>query len=117
MAKKVQYSFNFDLNQKKLEIYYSGSPQNAYKEIKTWMTKHNIEHRQGSGYNTIDKITEFQLSNLITDLDKDMPWLFKCRSAFDYYEIGKRKEAHLMIRAGAKSDSPIENFQDNGMEM
>ncbi|GHU32932.1 hypothetical protein FACS1894166_07300 [Bacilli bacterium] len=73
MAKKVQYSFNFDLNIKLLKKYYDGSTSNAYKQIKSWMAKHDVEHRQGSGYNTKSKITEFQLSNLITHLDADQP--------------------------------------------
>jgi hypothetical protein len=37
------------------------------------MTKHSIEHRQGSGYNTINKLTEFQLANMITTLNKEKP--------------------------------------------
>lgn len=58
MPKRVQYSFNFDLNQKLLGIYYDGSASGAYKEIKIWMKKHDVEHRQGSGYNTTTKITQ-----------------------------------------------------------
>lgn len=97
MVKKVQYSFNFDFNIKLLEKFYKNSVPNAYKEIETWMKKHHVEHRQGSGYNTINKITEFQLVELITNLNKEKSWVFKCLKVFDYYEIGRRKEAKQLL--------------------
>jgi hypothetical protein len=34
---------------------------------------------------------------MITTLNKEKPWIFKCQSVFDYYEIGQRKIAGELI--------------------
>jgi virulence-associated protein VapD len=73
----------FDLKQKMLDKYYPKANSNAYKEIEIEMFKLDFIHRQGSGYESINKLINDDFINIIRELNDTLPWLLKCSSKFD----------------------------------
>lgn len=83
-------AINFDLSINALKEYYSEiSPQNAYKEIERFMTKHGFEHRQGSGYESVKPIRMQDSISLFIEISEKLEWLHLCVERFDITNVTK----------------------------
>ena len=68
MAKRKHYkSIEFDLDTKKLQEFYKDY-RTAYRDIRGFMTKHGYIHRQGSVYNSKEKLLETDILVLVDEL-------------------------------------------------
>lgn len=73
------YAVVFDLDTSCLEDNYgSTSSNNAYKDIKKFMTSNNFEWKQGSVYFGNDKIDAVSCVLLIQKLAKQYTWFSTC---------------------------------------
>ena len=62
---------------------------NAYREIKSFMTKNGFSHRQWSGYRSAEKLTDVQVGLLMLEMREVLPWIDKCSTKIDITNIGK----------------------------
>lgn len=87
--KRSRRAVNFDLVGELLQKYYPKSnPKQAYFDIERFMTKHNFEHRQWSGYCSVEKLTRPEFISVLEDMIRQMPWLAYCVRRFDVTDIG-----------------------------
>lgn len=79
-----RYAINFDLSVEKIREYYNAEyPQRAYHAIAHYMERHGFEHRQYSGYVSINPISRTELVRLARDIHIELPWLFYCETKMD----------------------------------
>lgn len=104
MAKRKHYkSIEFDLDTKKLQEYYSDY-RTAYKDIRRFMTKHGYIHRQGSVYNSKDKLFETDILVLVNTLKEHFSWASTCIKAFDVANIGQQHSMLMQLQATEDED-------------
>lgn len=83
-ASKRRYAINFDLSIQQLEQYYSEEhPKRAYAVIKKYMLSHGFEHRQYSGYVSIQTLSKPELLKFTMELHNAFPWLINCEGSMD----------------------------------
>lgn len=69
----------FDLDTNLLKKYYPTSHwENAYHDIERFMKSNGFKDRQGSVYESIDKISFAKVDRLIENLIKKHPWINVC---------------------------------------
>lgn len=72
---------HFDLDTEALKKYYQkGDWHNAYSEIRTFFEKNEFKHIQGSGYHSIEPMSEAKAMVIIYRMTKEFPWLNYCVS-------------------------------------
>ena len=90
-------AINFDLSTEELKKYFKESTAPAYSAIKNFMLENGFEHRQYSGYASIEQMSDKQINLLIRRLSKQFPWLSTCVQRFDITDIGKQRDlTHLL---------------------
>lgn len=96
--------FTFDLDTKALRKYYPNKNwRNAYNDIRAFMKKENFIHRQGSCYNSINKLQINQVVTISKRLTKTFPWLKKCVNKFDVTDIGEQHDLSHIISGKPKT--------------
>lgn len=89
---KKQIAFDLDIHILR-EYYPNGSYENAYKEIRNFMKRHEFYWQQGSVYVSKNGITMAQTSYKIKQLVGEQPWLNMCMRDCAVTNIGK---THIM---------------------
>lgn len=90
MERKQYKAINFDLDTHKLKIFYSSSRyQGAYDKIRRFLEKRGFVHRQWSGYQSINKMSDAEITFIITEMGKHFPWLAQCVNRIDITNIGR----------------------------
>ena len=85
---KQYKSLNFDLDTKALKIKYPGnSYENAYYDIRMFLKNNGFEHRQGSGYVSVNKMEPPEIEELLERMLKVFPWLEGCVNRFDVSNV------------------------------
>lgn len=98
-TKKYIRTFNFDLRIKSLRQYYPSSNfLKAYSDIKKFLLKHNFEHRQWSGYKSLEPLSDREVYNIIYNMTTTFPWLKNCVNKFDVTNIGDIYDLTLPIK-------------------
>ncbi len=89
MAGKQYKAFNFDLSVRALQENYPGTNyRQAYQDIRQFLEDNGFEHRQGSGYRSINEMSDIEVTLLVVRLGRSFPWLGKCVKHFDVTNIG-----------------------------
>lgn len=117
--KPVRKAINFDLDTRALKEFYPGKDYRAaYGEIKAFMESNGFEHRQWSGYVSIEPLTKNELNEAIKTMAHQFPWLSQCVNRFDVTNISKTYDMIDMIKAtSARQDtfevteSPMQDTQ------
>ena len=104
--RKYYKSIDFDLDTVKLSSYYKDY-RYAYRDIAKFMDKHRFFHRQGSVYNSIDKLSESNIIDLVDDLMDTFEWAADCIKAFDVTNIGEQHSMLDQIKSSG-NDIPID---------
>ncbi len=69
----------FDLDTEALKEYYlKGDWHNAYYDVRLYFEKNGFEHIQGSGYHSIEAMSEAKAMAVIYQMTKEIPWLNYC---------------------------------------
>lgn len=119
----VRKAINFDLDTRALKEFYPGKDYRAaYGEIKAFMESNGFEHRQWSGYVSIEPLTKNELNEAIKTMAHQFPWLSQCVNRFDVTNIGKTYDMVDMIKntSARQQDTfeetkpPIQDTQGNG---
>lgn len=100
-------AINFDLDSKALQkIYQSDNPfiyLKAYKQINKFFTDNGFVHRQWSGYISKGKLFDYEIINLIDDMNTTFPWLRKCVKKFYVTDIGEQHDLIYIFQKPEKS--------------
>ncbi|MEY8675290.1 hypothetical protein AALI59_03485 [Thomasclavelia cocleata] len=81
---------NFDLNDNLLKKYYpSKSYKNAWRDIKMYLINNQFEHRQYSGYVSINEIDVVEVGNIIGKMSRKWTWLSKSEMQFDVTNVSE----------------------------
>ena len=100
-------AINFDLDSKALQkIYQSDNPfiyLKAYKQINKFFTDNGFVHRQWSGYISKGKLFDYEIINLIDDMNTTFPWLRKCVKKFDVTDVGEQHDLMYIFQKPEKS--------------
>ncbi|MCL1799353.1 MAG: hypothetical protein FWG23_06425 [Eggerthellaceae bacterium] len=93
VERKQYKAINFDLIIKELEaVFGKGNYRKAYSQIRRFLEKSKFEHRQWSGYRSINTMTYTELLDVCIRLFVHLPWLAGCARRFDVTNIGREYE-------------------------
>jgi virulence-associated protein VapD len=111
MRKKAcRKAINFDLDTNVLLTVFpnTGTP---YSAIKRNMLKLGFEHRQYSGYTSIEKMTEYDVTLAMQQLYKKLPWLstFGLIKKIDVTDIGKQYELSNLFEKSPDVEKSVPN--------
>ena len=85
-------AINFDLDTKALQkIFQSKNPfvyMEGYRKIGSFLKSRGFKHRQWSGYISEEPISNTELTGIVKQLNKSLPWLKSCVKRFDVTNIG-----------------------------
>lgn len=110
MANTTRKALNFDLDTKALEIFYPGNTYHqAYYDIRQFLESAGFQHRQGSGYISIDPIDFYEISLLINEMSEKFPWLKRCTKVVDTTAIGKTFSMMSYLKSAEKEPQEFEN--------
>lgn len=102
-------AINFDLDTKALQQYYPSSNwRKAYEDINKFFLSNGFEHRQGSGYVSINPTDKYSTLKFVERLSITLSWLSKCVKHFDVTDIGEQFDM-LDIIKGAAPEMDIES--------
>lgn len=119
MSRKVRRAINFDLSIDLLKEYYNAeTPKNAYKELRSFFCQEGFTHRQGSGYISVDPLSDTAVVNLCKKMKKELPWLEKCAKKMDLTNIGSMHNIlKYMEHINLDSDVQQMSLQDFGIDL
>jgi virulence-associated protein VapD len=104
MAKRKHFkSIEFDLDTNRLQEFYKDY-RTAYRDIRSFMEKHGYSHRQGSVYNSNEKLLETDILVLVDELKDRFEWAPTCIKAFDVANIGQQHSMLTQIQASDMDD-------------
>lgn len=84
-------AINFDLSTAELKKYFKNTSE-AYRQIKSFMLKNGFEHRQYSGYTSIEKLHDYNVTELANELKYKFHWIHSCTNKFDVTDIGEQHD-------------------------
>lgn len=83
-------AINFDLSTEALQEHFGENTTPAYQSIKKFMLENGFEHRQYSGYASVESMEDKQVGLLVGKLSKKFTWLSACVKEFDVTDIGEQ---------------------------
>lgn len=126
--KNVRKAIYFDLDTNSLLTIFPKGTRTPYSEIKKFMIKREFNHRQYSGYDSINAMSHAQVVKVIKDLSREFPWLSKCLKKLDVTDIGKEYDLLMVVKnanirnntvnhADLKTQKkPIKDIMDNAIQ-
>ena len=90
-------AINFDLSTNELKKHFKDTRE-PYAKIKTFMLENGFEHRQYSGYNSMEIMDEFEIYDVIRKLHKTFNWLKPCIIRFDVTDIGEQHDFRFVFQ-------------------
>ena len=83
---------NFDLDTEALQ-------HNAYYDVRAYFEKSGFEHIQGSGYHSIEAMSETKAMSVIYKMTKEFPWLNYCVSICTISDVPELYDiSHVFMR-------------------
>ncbi|MBX7491285.1 VapD family protein [Helicobacter turcicus] len=92
-------AINFDLSTKALKKHFGENTATAYNSIKQFMLDNGFEHRQYSGYTSIELMRDRQINLLTRRLARKFTWLSSCIQEFDVTDIGEQYSLSHIFKA------------------
>ena len=90
---KKYYFLSFDLNIDNLKLYYPNKNINqAWDDIKRFMTKNGFEHNQYSAYISKDRITQYKIRSVMRSMYKKLPWFPLCANKVMLSELNSQEK-------------------------
>lgn len=86
-----------------------GNYAKGYEQLNGFFCKTNcFEHRQGSVYCSIEKMSAHEVYDLVDELNASCPWLRNCLTRMDVADIGDVHELTDVIKESNEEET--ENF-------
>lgn len=112
-------TINFDLSTAELKKHHPfGAGREPYREIRSFMEKFGFEHRQKSGYISVEPMFEHDAAKVMEAASLKFPWLEKCvevcdvtsvRSTFDLKKFLDNYLARHSQQQAQPSPTPVQN--------
>lgn len=104
MNDKLRKGINFDLDTNKLEQNYTKSDwHNAYYELRIYFEKEGFQHIQGSGYHSVEPMSESQVMSIVHKLTKKFPWINECVSVCTIADVPETTDiSHVFVKEAQK---------------
>lgn len=102
---------NFDLDTEALKKYYPKSDwHNAYYDIRSFFEKNGFEHIQGSGYHSVEPMSEAKAMTVIYKMTKEFSsWLNYCVNICTISDVPELYDiSHVFKERQRKKDDMIE---------
>lgn len=118
--KKYRKAINFDLDTKTLQkIFQSKNPfvyMAGYKQIGRFLKSNGFNHRQWSGYISMKPMSNTEITGIVRNLNKTLPWLKQCIRKFDVTNIGETFDLMFMfdkqnVKAPAKEQDSKQPYK------
>ncbi len=111
MAKHYK-SIAFDLNTVLLK-HCDINVSKAYRDLGRFMHKNGFIHRQGSVYNSVNKLDREDVNKLMKGLSKTLPWTSFGVSAIDVTDIAKKHHSLLhLLKTSEIADIKVDDSRD-----
>lgn len=102
MERRYRKAINFDLDTHCLKQHYPGGAYHAaYYDLRRFFAAHGFEHRQGSGYLSLGKLSGADIYDLMDELTQAFPWLGECVRRIDVTNIGQQHDLSELLRPAA----------------
>lgn len=89
----TMYAISFDLCVNSLHEHYTGNNyNNAYMEIKRYLSARGFESKQGSIYFGDETITAVNAIMCVSNMSKKFPWLKECVSDIRLFRISENDD-------------------------
>lgn len=100
MAELRRYkAINFDLDTQSLRDRFGESGRSrAYSTLGRFLKKHGFEHRQGSGYRSINTMSDSETVDLVVAMYKSLDWLPDCVQKLDITNIGREYDMDTIAK-------------------
>jgi len=86
---KTLRAINFDLDTNELKKFYGDNISKAYYDIKSFMKKNSFEHKQGSGYESTEKMNDKEVRYFRDKMYKSLPFLNDCTKKMYVTNVGE----------------------------
>lgn len=96
-------AINFDLSTEALKKHFGENTAPAYNSVKQFMLTNGFEHRQYSGYTSIEPMSDIEVASLAEKLTHKFAWLSSCVQKFDATDIG---EQHSLMHVLKNDTNP-----------
>lgn len=97
-SKLKNLALNFDLDTEKTKaVFGSRGTAPAYTAIKEYLEAHGFEHRQYSGYRTVEPMDQLEALRIVKETYQSFPWLCNCVQRMDLTTIEKLFDLHEVI--------------------
>lgn len=116
MERRQHKALNFDLNTNALKRHYpSPHYRQAYRDISRFLQANGVEHRQWSGYRSMQAMSDAEITLLVTRLNARFPWLSKCINRFDVTNIGRNYDLSALFTDASRVPEiePIQKSDDS----
>ena len=107
----MRKAINYDIDTKKYEKYTKKHSPTAYLQLRKFLKSNGFEHRQGSGYVSIENITNSDVIMLIRNMTLKFDWLAYCVEHIDVTNIGKQHSLIDYINK-AEADRKLNDIND-----
>lgn len=106
MDSSQKKGINFDLDTEALKRYYTkGDWHNAYNDVRRYLGNHGFEHIQGSGYHSLEPMSEVKAMAVIKKMTKNFPWVNKCVRICTIADVPETYDiSHVFAEAGKRSN-------------
>lgn len=95
---KKYYFLSFDLNIDNLKLYYPNKNINqAWDDIKRFMTQNDFEHNQYSAYISKDRITQYKIRSVMRAMYQKLPWFPLCANKVMLSELNSQEKLLISI--------------------
>ena len=105
-------AINFDLSTNELKKHFNNTAE-AYNKIKEFMLDNGFEHRQKSGYASIEPMGDKQINLLTRRLANKFTWLKDCIQEFDVTDIGEQYSLNHIFKADKTFSKEISQNKTN----
>ena len=111
---KNYYFLSFDLSIDNLELYYSNKNINqAWDDIKRFMTKNGFEHSQYSAYISKNKMSMYDIRDFMKSMYIRLPWFPLCANKVMLSELNSEEKLIASIAKIKTIKAMIDNIKVN----
>ena len=107
---------NFDLVVSALKLHYTPTTgrhyTKAYQDIRNYMGSNGFIHRQGSGYNSVNQLSDLDVGDLVEGIREKLPWVKSCLSEIDITDIGLTHSLMAAIQSDINDNPPINSLKE-----
>lgn len=104
----MRKNINFDIDTNMYTKITGKAAPTAYYELRKFLENNDFLHRQGSGYISKYPMKSYEISDMVTKMSQELPWLKPCVKEFDVTNVGKQFSLIQTIKDAPEVEKEIE---------